>query len=240
MDEKSKCIVLNTVAYKDNASIVHLYSEKLGRISCFLNTTRSKKAAVKASLFQPLSILELEIHLKSGKEIHQIKEAKPAIPLFHIYTHPVKSALAMFVAELLFRFIREQERNSPLFDFIESSIHILEWKESGISNFHLVFLFRFTNFLGLFPHDAIYHNGYYFDLQNGIFVPQKPLHGHYLHREQSEALGKLLRISYENMSYYRYNKEQRNEIITEILHYYRLHLNDFQAIKSLDVLKTLF
>lgn len=240
MDEKSKCIVLNTVAYKDNASIVHLYSEKLGRISCFLNTTRSKKATVKASLFQPLSILELEIHIKSGKEIHQIKEAKTAIPLFHIYTHPIKSALAMFIAEFLFRFIREQERNTPLFDFIESSIHILEWKESAIGNFHLVFLLRFTNFLGLFPHDASYRNKYFFDLQNGIFIPQKPLHGHYLQQEQSEALSKLLRINFENMHYFRYNKEQRNEIINEILHYYRLHLSDFQAIKSLDILKTLF
>lgn len=240
MDEKTKCIVLNTVAYKDNASIVHLYSEQLGRISCFLNNSRNKKSSVKNSLFQPLSILELDIKLKQGKEIHQIKEAKTALPLFHIYTHPIKSALAIFIAEFLYRFIREQEQNTTLFAFIESSIHVLEWKEIGFSNFHLVFLMRFTNFLGLYPHDAKYVEESYFDLQNGIFVKQKPLHGHYLQREQSNALHYLFRINYENMVYFGYNKNQRNEIIEEILHYYQLHLSDYQHIKSLDVLKSLF
>lgn len=238
--EKSKCIVLHTIQYKDSTSIVHLYSENTGRIACFLPTSRSKKSAVKANLFQPLSILDLEIHVKQGKEIHQIKEARTAFPLIHIYTNPIKSSIAMFVAEFLFRIIREHEQNAPLFRFIESSIHILELSEKGIANFHLVFLLKFTSYLGFYPLDINPEGNNYFDLQNGIFVPQKPLHGHYLNQEQTAGLGKLLRINYETMDRFAYNRQQRQEIVAEILDYYRLHLNAFPAIKSLDVLKMLF
>lgn len=195
---------------------------------------------MKATLFQPLSILELEIHAKPGKEIHQIKEAKTAMPLIHIYTHPVKSAIALFVAEFLFRIIHEREQNTPLYQFIENSIHILEWSEKGIANFHLVFLLRFTAYLGFFPDINRTDGENYFDLQNGIFVRQRPLHSHYLNTAQTEGLAILLRINFENMARFTYNREQRQEIIAEILDYYRLHLNSFPAIKSLDVLKMLF
>lgn len=238
--EKSKCVVLQTIAYKDNTAIVHLYSEKLGRTACFLSTSRSKKAGVKSNLFQPLSILELEIQVKTGKDIHQIKEAKTAYPLIQIYTSPIKSAIAMFVAEFLYRIIREHEQNKPLFGFIENSIHILELSEKGIANFHLVFLLRFTAYLGFFPDETKANNNGYFDLQNGIFAAHKPQHSHYLNLDQSAALANLLRINFENMSRFNYNRTQRHEIIAEILAYYRLHLNDFPAIKSLDVLKMLF
>lgn len=240
MHEKSKCIVLHTILYKDSASIVHLYSEKMGRIACYLSTSRSKKSAVKSNLFQPLSILELEIATKPGKEIHQIKEARTAFPLIHIYTHPVKSAIAMFVAELLFRIIREHEQNIPLYDFIENSIHILEWSERGIANFHLVFLLRFTAYMGFAPNEERHEGANFFDLQNGIFVGLRPQHSHYLNPNQTDALANLMRITYENMARFNYNREQRQEIISEILDYYRLHLNAFPAIKSLDVLKMLF
>jgi len=240
MHEKTRCIVLHTIQYKDNASIVHLYSENLGRIACYLPTSRGRKAGVKANLFQPLSILDLEIHTKQGKEIHQIKEAKTAFPLIHIYTHPIKSAIALFVAEFLFRIIREQEQNTPLYQFIENSVHILEWSEKGIANFHLVFVLKFTAYLGFYPHEVNAQSNNYFDLQNGIFLNEKPLHNNFLNRQQTEALANLLRINYENMSHFAYNRQQRQEIIGEILDYYRLHLNSFPAIKSLDVLKMLF
>jgi DNA repair protein RecO (recombination protein O) len=240
MHEKSKCIVLHTIPYKDSVAIVHLFSEKLGRIACFLSISRSKKSAVKANLFQPLSILELEIYVKGSKEIYQIKEAKTAFPLIQIYTNPIKSALAMFTAEFLFRIVREQEQNASLYQFIETSIHILELSDKGIANFHLVFLLKFTAYLGFYPHESDAENDRYFDLLNGVFVAQVPIHSHYLKPDQTLAMAKLLRINYENMGAFAYNRQQRHEIITQILDYYRLHLTSFPVIKSLDVLKLLF
>lgn len=240
MVEKTKSIVLHTIQYKDNMSIVHLYTEKVGRLACFLPASRGKKSLIKSNLFQPLSILELEIDHKSGKEIQRIKEAKVAYPLNQIQCHPVKSAIALFMAEFLFRVIREHEENQPLYQFLENAVRILELSEKGIANFHLAFLIKFTAYLGFYPNEDNCSENLFFDSLNGIFVAQRPLHNHYLNPAQSRTLVKLLGMNFENMDQFTFNRTERQEIIAQILDYYRLHLSSFPSIKSLDVLKMLF
>jgi DNA repair protein RecO (recombination protein O) len=56
----------------------------------------------------------------------------------------------------------------------------------------------------------------------------------------AQGFAVLLRINFENMSAFRYDRRQRQRILRQTLDYYRLHLSDFPAIKSLDVLQELF
>ncbi|MGL5729800.1 MAG: recombination protein O N-terminal domain-containing protein, partial [Bacteroidales bacterium] len=67
MFEKTKGIVLNIVEYSDKASIVNIYTMQFGRLSFTLPASRSKKASLKRNLFQPLSVLELELDMKPGR-----------------------------------------------------------------------------------------------------------------------------------------------------------------------------
>jgi DNA repair protein RecO (recombination protein O) len=68
---------------------------------------------------------------------------------------------------------------------------------------------------------------------------RRPLHTHYLSREQSVFLSSLHRMDYGNMHLFRLSRQNRHTIIDYLLEYYRLHIDDFPPLKSLEVLREL-
>ena len=111
----------------------------------------------------------------------------------------------------------------------------------GFANFHLVFLMRLSRFLGLYPNLEDYHNGDYFDLLNACFTSSRPqLHSSYINPEEAGRLRQLMRMNYETMHLFGMSRAERTRCLTIMNDYYRLHLPDFPALKSLDVLKELF
>ena len=65
MLQKTKGIVLHTLKYNDTSIIVDMYTELSGRASFLVAVPRSRKAAVKSVLFQPLSFIEFGGRLSS-------------------------------------------------------------------------------------------------------------------------------------------------------------------------------
>lgn len=180
MLQKTQGIVLHSLKYKDTSIIVDIYTEVSGRASFLVPVSRSRKAAVKSVLFQPLSLVELEADFRPNTSIYKVKEAKSFYPFTSIPYDPYKSAIALFLSEFLYRALREEAENRPLFAYLQHSIVWLDECGSGFANFHLVFLMRLSRFLGLYPNLEDYHGGDYFDLQNACFTPLRPqLHSDY-------------------------------------------------------------
>ena len=115
MLQKTVGIVLHTLKYNDTSNIVEMYTELLGRASFLVSVPRSRKAAVKSVLFQPLSLIEFEADYRPNATLYKIKEAKSFFPFSSIPYDPYKSAIALFLAEFLYRAIREEAENRPLF-----------------------------------------------------------------------------------------------------------------------------
>jgi len=187
-----------------------------------------------------LSILDLEVEHQNLRDVQRIKEIKIHIPLVSILTDPVKSTMGIFIAELISKVIREEQTNRLLFDFLLQSIQVLELTNTSPANFHLVFMLRLSSLLGFQPDSTGYHKGMFFDMRNGVFTGNKPPHNNFLPPEESEVFYNLLRMSYENMSVFRFSQRERQAIIHRILDYYRLHFSDFPEIKSLEVLHDVF
>lgn len=240
MQQKTIGIVLHTLKYNDTSIIVEMYTECLGRSSFLVKVPRSKKAAVKSVLFQPLSILELEIEVKPTSTLHRVKDVKPHFLFSSLPYDPYKSAIALFLAEFLYRAIREVAENRPLFAYLIYSIQWLDEQSSNYANFHLVFLMRLSRFLGLYPNLEDYHAGDYFDLMNASFISQKPFHNSYISEEDSARLVQLMRMNYESMHLFNMSRVERGRCLAIINEYYRIHLPDFPVLKSLEVLKELF
>lgn len=80
MLQKTKGIVLHTLKYNDTSIIVDMYTELSGRASFLVAVPRSRKAAVKSVLFQPLSFIEFEADYRPNATLYRIKEAKSFIP----------------------------------------------------------------------------------------------------------------------------------------------------------------
>ena len=237
---KTRGIVLHHLPYNDTYAIALIYTEEFGRVSYLTARSKSRKSRVPRSLFHPLAVLDLEVDHQNLRDIQRIKEIKTHIPLISLLTDPVKSALGIFLAELISKVVREEQTNKPLFDFLLESIRILELTNTSPANFHLVFMLRLSRLLGFYPDAEGYQKGMFFDMQNGIFSRYKPAHVHFLSPDESVVFFNLLRMTYENMPTFRFSGQERQAIIHRILEYYRLHLSNFPEIKSLAVLHDIF
>ena len=164
MYQKVTGIVLHSLKYNDTSNIVHVYTRESGRMSFIVKIPKSHKSGIRPMLFQPLAMLEMEVDYRPNASIHRIKEAKTVQPFKSLPYHPFKSSMAMFLAEFLYRALREEQPNEPLFAYLQHSILWLDECDDHFSNFHLVFLMRLSRFLGLYPNLEFYSEVCYFDL----------------------------------------------------------------------------
>lgn len=240
MLHKLRGIVLHHINYGETSIILHLYTDKKGRVSVIIPGAKGKKKNKRIGLYHNLSILDLEVYFKESRDLQQIKEAKAVIPLAGITSDPVKSTVSLFLSEVLYRTIREEEANSDLFSFLENAIMYFNIADSGIANFHLYMMVHLTRFLGFFPMDNHQSDEDWFNLRAGRFSSFPPESPSRLKQDSSALLAKLLRSNLEEVNSIRLNRDQRNELLKGMLDYYNLHLDGMGEIKSYGVLKEIF
>ena len=241
MYQKIRGVVLHSLKYNDTSNIVDIYTDQIGRTSFIMKVSHSKKTGVQSVLFQPLALIEVEADIRPNSNLHKIREAKSLFPFSSLPYHPYKSSIAMFLAEFLYRALKEEAPNEALFAYLLHSIRWLdECENRSFANFHLVFLMRLSRFLGLYPNVDDYTSNCYFDMLNACFTPLMPNSGSFLKPDEAARIRLLLRMNYETMHLFGMSRAERNRCLTVINDYYRLHIPDFPILKSLDVLKELF
>lgn len=239
MQVKTSGIVLHSIKYTDSTTIITIYTRQFGRVSYFVHGVNKKKSACPAAFIQPLSIVEIDIFYSSGKNIQRLKEIRMEHTFNGIPFDPIKNSLALFLSEVLFRTLRQFEPDESLYLFLDNSILQLDCSETNISNFHLVFLLKLTRYLGFEPNQDELQTKV-FDLMNGIFLKEKPLHPHYLLQEVSADFIRVLNADYSNMHNLSFTRSRRANLLQSIVEYYQLHLPDFHGLHSLSILQSLF
>lgn len=240
MLDKTRAIVLHSTKYSDTSVIVQLYTERFGRLSLMQTVSRGRKAQARASLLQPLFLLDVDIYYRSKREIQRGKEINLESTFRSIPYDAVKSSLALFMAEVLFKTLREEESNQSLFDFLYHSILILDTQEGAMGNFHLCFLVQLSRYLGFLPSNNYSAENKYFDVLAGSFCPFQPRHVHYFSPVVSEKFSQLLSLSLVDAGRVELSKPLRNELLEGILEYYQIHVDGMGTLKSLAVLKEVF
>jgi len=241
MLQKSKAIVLHAIRYRDNSLIAYCYSEAFGRISFLVNSAYSKgKSPGKSVYFQPFAILDVVFYKKERTDLCRLKEVSLAINQNSIPYDPVKRSIALFLSEVVYRTVKEEEPNNLFYTFLENSIHLLDIMHSGVANFHLIFMMQHSRHLGFFPSNTWSEPTKYFDYKNGTFVSQPPQHNFYLEPEPSKLLSTLIATPFHRTEQLVLNHHQRVQIINGILSYYKFHLGSSLEFNSLSVLTQLF
>jgi DNA repair protein RecO (recombination protein O) len=237
---KTRGIVLHYIKYSETSVIVTIYTERFGRQSYIINGVRSKKAKIKANILQPLFLLDMEVYHKPKRDLQRVKEAQNAVVFSSLPYDIRKSALAIFIAEIIYRAIQEQEPNAELFDYLYNSVQMLDLKESGLSIFHIYFLIHLSKYLGFFPNNNYSEEKCYFDLKAGAFMQIKPFHTLFLDKEQSLIFSQLMDFSADQHASIKISYKERTELLEKIIEYYRLHNTGISEIKSMSVLKEVF
>jgi len=232
MLHKTKVIVLHTIKFTETSIITKIYTEVFGLQSYIVNGVRNRGSKGKASLFAPMTILDLEIYRRENKNLQRLKDFRTAYIYKTFSVDMIKSSIALFLAEVLYRTIREEEANSELYHFIEDSLVSLDEATEADSNFHLAFLIGLSRYLGFFPGSGSKNGFEYFDLKEGEFTGELPAHNHFISQPHSSMMRGLLNGDMET----RISLADRNFLLDKILLYYALHLHDFKKINSHRVL----
>jgi DNA repair protein RecO (recombination protein O) len=217
---KTKAIILHYVKYGESGLIVHAYTEHFGRQSLMVHGARKHNSKMSPTLFEALSILDIDMYKKENREIKNLKEVKSSFPLIHLHSDIRRSSVAMFIAEILYRTLQEEEANSSLFNYLIHTIQILDISEKGIEYIPLLFLIQFSKFLGIYPG------------ANPEIINYKSPGGNELADLIDYSLSDLNKLS---MSY-----KSRSEWLEILIMHYKNHLEGMGEIKSMSVLREIF
>lgn len=237
MEDKTKAIVINSIKFGDSDLIVTCYTQLRG-VKTYLvrGVLKSKRGKLKKSYFQLLTQLSIVARHNNKGNLNSIKDAVVTHFYTSIHSDIKKQAIALFIAEMLYSAIKEEEKNSHLYHFLETSLLWLDTHEY-VSNFHILFLINLTKYLGFYPN---YEEGetLYFDMLQGKYVIEKTPYT--ISGRKLLLFKRWLGINFEESNRIELSGAQRSELLQMLIEYYRLHIEGFVKPKSLSVLEAVF
>jgi DNA repair protein RecO (recombination protein O) len=214
---KTKGVVFRFTKYGETSIIVNIFTELFGLQSYIVNGVRSSSKRNKIALFQPLTLLDLVVYHKENANILRIKEVKCYHPYQTVTSEIRKSAIAMFISEVLNKSVKEQSHAGEIHDFIASSLIVLDQHQKP-ENFHLLFLLGLSKHLGFGPN-----------------LTEEVLGGHWMDEADEKVLKQLLVSNYTSATSITY--DQRQTLLTSLLRFFASHVDNFGEMKSLAVLR---
>ncbi|WP_457618241.1 DNA repair protein RecO [Lutibacter sp.] len=237
MIETTKAIVIKTIKYGDTSLIVTCYTKKCGIKTYLLKgILKSRKAKIKPAYFQPLMQLNLTVNHNNKGGLNSIRDIEILHFYNSMYTDIKKLTIALFLAEIVYYAIREEEQNKTLYKYLETSFLWLDTHDN-ISNFHLLFLLNLTKFLGFYPEMNL-SDKVYFDLLEGNFTNFKKVN--LVKGNNLIQFKKLLGINFEVLHTIDFSATNRQVVLSILIQYFELHLGGFRKPKSLAILKSVF
>jgi DNA repair protein RecO (recombination protein O) len=238
MEKTVKGILIHTIRHTDSNFIVRIYTRNYGLKSFIIRSGKTPKTSVQ-HLLQPLALLEFESHIKEQASLQQLKSLRIAHALQAIPFETGKSAIVLFLDEVLYKTIPDDYENDALFTFLWDAVILLDDAFSA-KNFHLWCLLEITRYFGFYPQYEDNNRNNYFDLLLGQFVGEKPLHQSAMEKEQAQLLMQLLDKEWPQVQDLELHSEQRKILLDHLVLYIRIHLENLREIKSLHVLHEVF
>ena len=232
----TKGVVLHCMDYSETSIITRIYTEQVGLQSYIVKGVRKKGARIKRNLFAPLSIIHLVANHKEGEGLRVIRDASCEFQLNGIATNMTKTAVSIYISELLTRSVSAQMADPNLYLFIENAVLNLNGAIESISGFPLAFTIGLTQFMGFDPHNNFSKTNIYFDMIGGNFCSLPPEHPNFLSPPLSENLSEVLTALNSGAVSIVTTSSMRNELLAKMLEYFRIHLPAFGEIKSIHVL----
>ncbi len=228
MKHKTKGIVLNFVKFRESSIIARIYTEKFGLKSYIINNVRAAKPRYPVSLFQPLTQLEMVVYNKPNASINRVTELKCIYNYRTIPYQIAKSTVALFITEIFYKMLKEEDPNLDLYHFTETSLRIFDGKVMNFMNFHLQFLLKLTRYLGIAPMDAA---EIIREIESG-----NP--GFVLTDREQNLINELLDSPYNRKV--NTSNEIRRNLLSHIMLFYQIHFDYIKEIKSYRILKEVF
>ncbi len=237
---KTRGVVLHQVKYSESSIIAKIYTEEFGIQSYLVRGVRKRGSKLKAGLFQALSLVDMVVYYKEKSNIQYLKEIKSAFPFTSIPFDIKKSTVVIFINEILYKTLKEEEANPALFNYIFNGVKYLDFKKDNFTDFHILFIIQLSRYLGFFPKENYSTKNKIFDLSEGVFQDNIPPHLHFIEEPLSQYLSKFLSLDFEDLDQNKIPSSLRKELIERLLEYFKFHIEGFGSLKSYPILQTIF
>jgi len=232
-------IVLRTTKYGESSLILDVLTKEKGLLSFIIGGVRNKKSNIKG-LIQLMSIIDFVSYYSDRKILHRIKEVKMNYVYLEVPYDAVKRSIGVFILEVIRNAIKETEYHPEMYDFIRDTYTGLDQSRTSLASFHLLFMMQFTHHLGCMPTLPYSDSMVYFDLINGVFSSTNDDHDYYLDMPKSSAFHKLLQVIQDPTSELTLNKEERSNLLQNLIEYFQIHLEHFKPPHSHHIFKEIF
>jgi len=233
MKYKSRAIALSYLKQGESSIIAKIFTEEKGLQSFIVKGVRAKKAKKKLGLFQPLQLLNINATLINKNSLQYISEISIAHNQVSDGIDMKKNFISIFVAEVISKVLLETEKDKALFKFIWELKNNLSNYEKINPNFPLIFLIGLSEQLGFLPSkDQI--DGDYFNLEFGEFTNNQQQLNHFIKKDNSYYLRKLLENKDINIPY-----KNRNKILLHLIQYYKLQHHELKNMTSHLIIESL-
>ena len=230
---KTKGIVLKAIKYSETSLIVDVFTLELGLRKYIISGVRKKNAKYSAGLFQHMSIIDLVAYEKKGRNMHRIKEVQLAYPYATLPYDIKKSAVGLFITEVIQKVLQGEEEHAELFDFLYETYYLLDTTQESIANIPTLFLLELTQFLGIRPEHNFSDQNSYFNLLEGYFQEAPPFeHNHYLQASESRVFSTYMNYDVCSSHQLNTNASERKLMLEYLLQFYQLHIDRFPTINS--------
>ena len=215
MKQSAELIVLSTTKVGESQLVVHTLSKEFGRKGFIVRPGKKTSAA----LFMPLSILEADIVENPKSQLWSLKDVSALDALGGIRANIHKNTISLFLAEVLFRTVREGAYEDGLYEWCVRSILTLDALEGDFSNFHVLWLLDFAAALGFRP----------------TFQDMLPFAG-----DDAALFKQLLTSEFTEAMLIPMTGSKRTDLCESILRYLEFHTDQPIRVKSLSVLRELY
>lgn len=238
--EKLTGIVLETLKYSDRYNIVTLFARGQGRVAMLVSAARGKTAHVRNAMLMPLSVISADVNFNPTRELQFLHRFTRDIAWKDLYFNPVKSAIGMFMAEFVSAYVRQSPPDPALWDYIVTSLRMLDDERESPANLHIAFLTGFLDYAGIRPDLTDRRTDVWFDMRGGTTSLTPPPHHDYVPPHLIPALHMLSRMTLRTARLFRFSAAQRREVLSLLLKYYSIHFPGMASLKSPAILMEVF
>ncbi len=229
---KSEGIVLRSLKYSETSIILDIYSKGIGLHSYIVSGVRKAKSK-SANIYNPINVINF-VAYNSENKLSRIKEGQFAYRYQKTPFDVMRSTISMYMIDLARHAIKEKEANESLYHFIKTSLIEVDSRDGAFTLIPIQFSIQLSSYLGFGITDNHSDINTHFDLDTGQFVPMGDSQKYGLDEQKSLILSLLLKGQNPSI-----NKEIRNQLLDDLLTYYKLHIEGFSDLKSLQILRTI-
>lgn len=237
MEDICHGFVLKTIPYGDTGLVVKVLTDTLGAGSFMVQGAKRRGKTSKAGLFSPMSHVSISFVRKENRDLYTARQTT----LFHMYpsllTDIRKPAIAMYMAEALYRAVTENHHEDELYRFAADYMDLLDHSET-LTHFPQQFLVGLIQIYGLIPHGKYSPQTPDFLLNESTFMPAFSGEPAFSVRDGAAQYLSDLFAGTEPIP--AYPREIRRETRRRLEDYLKLHLHGGFNLLSGEVLETVF